>query len=191
MPSRCGQGSIRPSNARRRHRSHHFGGPWLQFTVHKNVMGLIPYFKSALTFRLSRNNGIDVATLELPIDVDKVVFQEFLLFAYLRDEDRLSRLPLGLLLPLLQIADYYEFEHLLRSVVKALEKQYCCLTGELAIQLLSTIEPLRFENKKDLEEIALKYIVFNFPEVSKLRLFRELLQSEMCERVVDHIASEL
>jgi len=79
-----------------------------QFTVHKNVMGLIPYFKSALAFRLSenRNNGIDVATLELPIDVDRVVFQEFLFFAYLRDEDRLSRLPLGILLPLLQMADY-------------------------------------------------------------------------------------
>jgi len=79
-----------------------------QFTVHKNVIGLIPYFKSALAFRLSENrsNGIDVATLELPIDVDKVVFQEFLLFAYLRDEDRLSRLPLGILLPLLQMADY-------------------------------------------------------------------------------------
>jgi len=51
-----------------------------------------------------------------------------------------------------------EFEHLLGSVVKALEKQYCCLTRELAIQLLSAIEPLRFENKKGLEEIALKYI---------------------------------
>ena len=158
-----------------------------QFTVHKNVMSVIPYFKSAFTVGMRESTNMDVVKLELPMEVDKFVFREFLFYVYLREDTRIAMLPLGVLLPLLKLADYYGFEELLQSIGKSLERQYYSLTGEMALQLLSTIQLLQFE-KKPLEEMVLKYIAFNFREVGKLRTFRELVDDEMYEKVIDYIA---
>ena len=159
-----------------------------QFTVHKSVMSLLPYFKSAFTVGMRESsNNTHIVKLEVPINVDQFVFREFLCFTYLRNDSRTAKLSTGLLLSLLRLADYYGFEELVRSVVDVLAKRYRCLTGQMALQLLSTIQPLRFHNKQILKEMVLTYITFNFRDVGKLSTFREL-DDEIYETVIDHVS---
>jgi hypothetical protein len=162
-----------------------------QFTVHKNMITMIPYFQSLFTSGMSESCGDDhVVKLELQIDVEEVVVREFLYFLYLRDRSRIDKLSPLLLLSLLRLADYYCFDELLESVVKSLGKRYYSLTGETALQVLTTIQHLQFQNKKSLEEMALAYFAFNFAEVGKMKAFRELAvdDHEIYDNVIDYVA---
>src|SRR5262249_53399617 len=150
------------------------------------VLNTIPYFKSVFTIGMSETAN---TTLQIPIEIDELVFREFLRFVYLRDRARLITLSPSILLPLLELSDYYGFEELIQCIVDAFRNRYAFLSGEIALELLSTIHPFEFQNKKILEEMALEYIAFNFSEAGKLmKNFHKELEREIYENVIDYIA---
>jgi BTB/POZ domain len=161
--------------------------PPFQVTAHKSILALIPYFKSVFTSGMSESKASGVVNLEIPIDVEDVVLMEFLYFVYLRNDGRIAMLAPALLFPLLRLADYYGFEELSQAIMDALGKCYSSLTGELALQVLKTIHPLGLD-KAQVEDMALTYIACNFSEVGKLTVFREQLEDEIYEKVVDYVA---
>jgi hypothetical protein len=163
--------------------------PPFQVTAHKSILALIPYFKSVFTSGMSESKATGVVNLEIPIDVEQVVLMEFIDFVYLRNNGRIANLARTLLLPLLSLADYYGFEELCQAIMDALGKCYSSLTGELALQVLKTIHPLELD-KAQVEDMALTYIACNFSEVGKLTVFREQLEDEIYEKVVDYVARE-
>jgi ICP0-binding domain of Ubiquitin-specific protease 7/BTB/POZ domain len=161
--------------------------PPFQVAAHKCILASLPYFKTAFTNGMSESTAGCVVNLEIPIDVQQVVVHEFIRFVYLRNSTRLAKLAPALRLALLRLADYYGFEELSQAVVDSLGKCYSSLTGELALQVLRTIHPLGLDEAQ-VEDMALTYIACNFSEVGKLAVFREQLEDEIYEKVVDYVA---
>jgi ICP0-binding domain of Ubiquitin-specific protease 7 len=160
-----------------------------QLRVHKSMLSLIPYFKATFTNGMYESvNGRDPIHLKVGIDVEEHILREFLAFLYIRDCRRLGELSPASLISLLPLSDYYGFEELTQAVVNALGKLYAYFTGDLALQVLTTIHPLQFANKSALERVALDYIAYNFACVGKLPAFREQLDDEIYGKAVDNVA---
>jgi hypothetical protein len=112
-------------------------------------------------------------------------------FAYFRDATRLEKLAPTQLLQLLRLADYYGFDELVEQVQFAFDecRSYACLTAQIALDMLNTIQPLELEFKEDLQHIALTFAAFNFKDVAVLPAFRELPEdSEIYENIVEYVA---
>ena len=118
------------------------------FKAHVDGTNVSSLWSPTFTIRTSeRSTNEGVVNLEIPIDVEEVVFTEFGSFVYFRKTTRIAKLAPPLLLPLLRLADYYNFESLSRAVLNALETCYSSLTNEMpALQVSKTMHFLGLEN---------------------------------------------
>jgi hypothetical protein len=154
--------------------------------AHKSVLATVSYFKTCFESGMLESANSTVTELKAPEWATETGLRYFLLCVY-TDSEFLHQLPVKHLCDLLKLFDFYGCEDLLAHVIATLESKYANLTGETALLLLETIEPLEFKRKTSLQKLAVGYMVCNFSEIARMTEFHELFGTDIYHRIVDSV----